>query len=120
MRRSGNPLAPGFARAGMEVPAVLKLVTSEREGQLVNLTESGASIRVANAPPIGTTALLRWDGYEAFCRVVWCASGTCGLAFERPIPGGIVLRTTGRREARGPAAGLGNIPQGQRRQSRLG
>jgi hypothetical protein len=106
----------GAARSPASCVAHLQTPGGDWRGQLYDLSETGARIQVASPPIPGATALLRWDGHECFCRVVWTTGEMCGVVFDRPISGIAVRDATGPRT--GPQASLGRIPLGQKR-SRL-
>ena len=102
------------------IPAVLRLVTGEREGRVLHLTERSARVRLANPPAGGAPVLLCWRRREVSSRVVWSTGDMCELAFEKPIPRSELFDAPGGAARPRPAAGLGNIPLGQKRQVRRG
>ena len=109
----------GAIRNPVECPAQLHLTVGIRPGMVADLSTSGARFQTDNPPPTGMTALLKWQDYEAFCKVVWSRDGMCGVQFDRPLSPAMLdgtLQEDARRN--GPIAAVGNIPLGQRR-SRL-
>jgi hypothetical protein len=96
--------------------ASLQTLTGESFGELWDISETGARIRIANPPARGETAILRWGTEHAMCRVVWSQDDTCGLSFESPMSAEVVASTArliGIVEQ--PVATIGNIPVGRRR-----
>lgn len=106
-------------RARTDCAARLQTPGGDWHGRLWDLSEAGARVQVANPPPQGAMCLIGWLANELFCRVVWSADDMCGVLFERPIPYAVVLETLGEdpkpEAASGPAASVGNIPIGRRR-----
>jgi hypothetical protein len=109
------------ARVKLAIPARLRLTTGDREGQLVDMSQTGARITVAHLPPLGAPAILLWGEHEVFCKIVWTEDGTCGLRFDRPLTHAIVIEATGQDHdlPELTVANRDNIPMGQKR-SRLG
>jgi hypothetical protein len=106
-------------RARTDCPARLQTPGGDWHGRLWDLSETGARVQIDGPPAQGCIALLKWDAYEVFCRVVWAADDMCGVLFERPLARDLVDTTVGAAPPeQGPAASVGNIPVGRRR-SRL-
>jgi hypothetical protein len=101
----------------VNLPAVLQLVSGDRRGTLLNLSATGAKIRLDDPPAAGLSGMLKWAGAEAFCKVIWTTGDTCGVAFERPLPRHVTAAVTARDERRGPVAGMSNIQPGRKRRS---
>jgi PilZ domain len=111
-------------RIRLDVQAQIRLTTGSRPAQLVDLSQSGARLDLANPPAQGSIVLLAWHGQEHFCKVMWTAEGACGVQFERLLPLPIVLATTGQDLGVAPApapsvANHANIPLGRKR-ARIG
>lgn len=103
-------------RSRVSCPAQLHLTSGIRVGALWDLSTTGARIQMTEPPRPGAEALLRWQDYEAFCRVIWVAEDMCGLAFHRPLAPGMLDETLSEEERRtGPAAQVRNIPLGRKR-----
>jgi hypothetical protein len=96
--------------------ASLKTLEGELFGDLWDLSETGARIRIPTPPERGENVLLKWVGEQAMCRVVWTEGDMCGLAFENPISATVVSETTRMLGiVEHPTATIGNIPVGRRR-----
>jgi hypothetical protein len=103
-------------RTQVGCPAQLHLTTGIRVGTLWDLSQTGARVHTAEPPRPGTTALLKWQANEAFCKVVWSRDDMCGIAFDRPLKDGMVSETLREQIHRaGPVASVGKIPLGQKR-----
>jgi hypothetical protein len=112
-----NPDQRASARVKIAIEARLRLTIGDRDGQLVDISETGARIALPNPPPEGAPVILLWNTHEVFCKVIWTAAGTCGLQFDRPIGQDIVLEAVGH-DLDLPAtavANRNNIPMGQKR-----
>lgn len=106
------------ARLSTRIPARLRLASGDRSGELLDISQSGTRMALAQLPPEGAPALLEWAGHEAFCQVMWVANGMCGLRFDRPIARALVLEANGQDTApasAAPVASHNNIPMGQKR-----
>jgi hypothetical protein len=96
--------------------ASLQTLTGESFGELWDISETGARIRISNPPERGETAIVRWSNEHAMCRIVWSEDDMCGISFESPISPETVASTArliGVVEQ--PVATMGNIPVGRRR-----
>ena len=103
-------------RSPVECRAQLHLTIGIRVGVLLDLSESGARIQTDSPPRVGTTALLKWETHEAFCKVMWAKDDMCGVAFDRPLKQTMLLETLQQNSRpAGPIAAVGNIPLGQKR-----
>lgn len=102
-------------RSRVECPAQLHLTIGMRQGMLWDLSETGARLHTPEPPRAGTTALLKWNGHEAFCKVMWATEDMCGLAFDRPLKPGMLDGTVQDNPPAGPVAAVTNIPLGQKR-----
>lgn len=105
------------ARVKLAIPVRLRLTIGDREGQMVDMSRTGARLAVAPLPPIGAPAILLWNAHEVFCKIVWTADDTCGLQFDRPVAQEIVLEAIGQDLDITPlsVANRNNIPMGQKR-----
>ena len=96
--------------------ATLQTLTDEYLGQLWDLSETGARLKVESTPSPGATAMLNWGDCRVRCSVVWATDGMCGVVFERPLDGAAVSATTQLlREHELPIATIGNIRVGRKR-----
>lgn len=104
----------------VDCAARLVMAGGDREGRLSDLSEHGARFETDAPPAPGATGLLRWEGEEHYCKVVWAAETRCGLQFERAIQTGLVEKTCSHVEVTlKPVAAVARIPLGQRRSGRL-
>ena len=98
------------------------MMVGVRAGSLWDLSETGARIQVDQPPKVGAEALLKWQTYEAFCRVVWAKDDMCGVAFDRPLSSAMLDEALRQEEEErrpsGPVATVGNIPVGTKRSRR--
>ena len=103
-------------RARATCGASLQTLTGETFGELWDISETGARIRINNPPERGETAILRWSTEHAMCRIVWSEDDMCGISFESPI-GPEVVSSTARLIGivEQPVATMGNIPVGRKR-----
>lgn len=106
-------------RAPVKCPAVMRTPYSTVPGELSDISTGGARFEAPEVPGPGINVLLEWDDYEAFCRVVWSKHDACGVAFDEPIPASAVSHTVEHTHRTEPAAEVGKIPLGTRR-NRMG
>jgi hypothetical protein len=102
-------------RSELACPARLKTAYSSWQGQLTDISVSGARFRTEQPPRQGVPALLQWDSHETMCEIIWTGTGECGVRFERHIPDLAVHEVTHRHIRQEGQAALGNIPLGRRR-----
>ena len=97
-------------------PATLETLTGESNGQLWDLSETGARLQLQGPPPKGTTALLKWGNERIICQVVWATEEMCGVAFETAIDSALVSSTCRMiGEFEQPVAAIHNIRAGRKR-----
>lgn len=72
-------------------------------GLLMDLSRTGARIALMTPPPLGSGVALRWDGYEAACRVRWVHERQCGLDFDEGLADEVVVRTRALPDRQSPA-----------------
>ena len=77
-----------YPRFKVACSAVLVTSTGNRDGTMVDISQSGASIQMAEPPAPGCSALLEWTGpsgslHEAYGKIKWSRGKMCGLEFER-------------------------------------
>jgi len=94
------PITPGRRSTGrlrVRLSARLILLSGTRNCVLTDLSGTGARVVCglgAREPfQSGEEAMLLWGEFEAFGRLVWTAGASCGLAFGRPIPRPVLLKT---------------------------
>ncbi|KRA84242.1 PilZ domain-containing protein [Altererythrobacter sp. Root672] len=120
-QEQANSAADWVERRGSErvpVSGVVHLQTAggDWRGIICDLSETGARVEISSPPPVGATALLKWDGLELFSRIVWIKDDCCGVMFDKPISVTVVENARGEDTARtGPPANPGNIPFGKKR-----
>jgi len=103
-------------RERCDCPANLVLPGGERSGRLSNISRNGACLRLSNPPRKGMTALLKWKSHEVLCDVAWSKADSCGVTFDAPIPGTVILETTGQSSEESEfVADPSNIPLGVKR-----
>lgn len=103
-------------RVHVTCPAMLQTMTTQTKGCLGDISDSGARFEADHPPGVGSTALLRWNGHEAVCTIVWSEGNACGLSFKDPLAAEIVAETAAQtRVFDMPIASVGKIAQGQRR-----
>lgn len=61
-------------------------VASRIDGELCDISQTGARVSLSSAPPLrGRDVLLRWGGHEIFGQVMWSRGNEVGVAFHKPI-----------------------------------
>jgi hypothetical protein len=80
------------ARLRVGIPATLVTLDGRQDISLVDLSETGARVKVENAETIGN-GVLHWLGFEAFGSIVWRRGQTVGIHFDSPIDSDWVLTT---------------------------
>ena len=73
-------------RSTVSVPASIVTLSAYQFPELADISQTGAKLRGAPLPPKGATALLRVEGLEVMCRVVWVKDGHCGIRFDEHVP----------------------------------
>lgn len=103
-------------RVHVTCSAVLQTMTTQTKGSLGDISDAGARFEADDPPSTGATALLRWNGHEAVCVIVWSEGKACGLSFKQPLAAEIVAETAALNKVLElPIASVGKIAQGQRR-----
>ena len=69
------------------VPLVVDLTTvsGSYQGELVDISLTGARIRGVRGATQGRDLFMRLEGAEVFGAVAWCAGELCGVSFETSI-----------------------------------
>jgi len=80
------------ARLRVGIPASLVTLDGRQDVALVDLSETGARLRVDGADTI-SSGVLTWLGFETFGSIVWRRGQTVGVHFDTPIDGEWVLTT---------------------------
>ena len=80
------------ARLRVGIPASLVTLDGRQDISLVDLSETGARLKVDDPDKIGS-GVLNWLGFEAFGSVVWRRGHTVGVHFDSPIDHDWVLST---------------------------
>lgn len=83
------------SRLRLGIPARLETLYGRREVELLDLSQTGAKVALPRFEYVGT-AVLHWLGFDAFGEIVWQDDGLLGMAFDEPLPPGLVLNTRNR------------------------
>ena len=70
------------SRLRLHIPARLDTIHASVQAQLLDLSQSGAHLAVAEQLVLGEDTLLRWLSFEGFGRVVWATPKQVGLEFD--------------------------------------
>ena len=98
---SAQPSRPGQSRAGRRrhsrlrvcLPAKLVTLGGTLQATLLDLSFRGAKIEIGGLVAPGGDAVLSWGRFEAFCRIAWCHGDRCGLDFDEPLKGDVLIAT---------------------------
>lgn len=60
---------------------------------MFDLSFTGARVAIDGFIRPGSETVLCWSGFEAFARVAWCHGGHCGLEFDEPLAGNVLIAT---------------------------
>lgn len=92
--RFGNRRRYQRVEAGQRL--ILISVASRIDGELRDLSQTGARISLRTAPPRrGRDVLLRWGSQEIFGQVVWSSGNEAGVSFHKPISPEELVETVG-------------------------
>jgi hypothetical protein len=92
--RFGNRRRYRRIEAGQRL--LLISVASRIDGELRDLSQTGARVSLRTAPPRrGRDVLLRWGSQEIFGQVVWSSGNEAGVAFHKPISAEDLVETVG-------------------------
>lgn len=80
-------------RISRGVPAQLMTLNGQDSASLLDLSQSGAHIRVRSPLRHGQDVIVWWLGFEAFGRVVWTSGSEAGLEFHDLVPEQVLLHT---------------------------
>lgn len=69
----------------MDVTASLVLTHETRTCLLINISASGARVRMSKPLSVGSTAIFTFHLLRLYCTVVWSRGEECGLSFDRQI-----------------------------------
>ncbi len=81
------------SRLRLQLPARLITLEGTLQATLVDLSFTGARVALDVKGPARGDAVLEWGGFEAFCSIAWTEGRMCGLDFEAPLPGRILIAT---------------------------
>ena len=81
------------SRLRARLPARLMTLTDTWQGMLFDLSFYGARIALEGHIRPGSEAVLCWADFEVFATVAWCDEGFCGLEFEEPLSGQVLITT---------------------------
>ena len=60
---------------------------------LLDLSLTGARVATSRSIPASGNAVLTWGRFEAFCTIAWTEGERCGLDFDEPLHGDVLLAT---------------------------
>lgn len=107
-------------RVRVTCPASILMFNGERPGQLWDLSETGARLKLADPPERGETVVLSWREHQVSCQTMWSDGEMCGLSFDKAIDSSTVAETAqGLGLVEQPIAAVSNIAIGRKR-SRIG
>ena len=75
------------------VPAQAMTLDGQHSASLLDLSQSGAHLRLSEPLRTGQDVMLWWLGFEAFGRVVWVSGKDIGLEFYDLVPVPVLLHT---------------------------
>jgi hypothetical protein len=81
------------ARLRLALPAQIQTTHGRYPAALLDLSQSGARIRLAHSFGRSCDAVLYWLQFEAFGRIVWFSPYHAGLEFDEPILAATLLGT---------------------------
>ena len=103
-------------RSRVDCAAQLRMPGGDRMGRLIDISDKGARLRLADPPRVGASALLQWGSHEFFCEVAWANECTCGVFFEKPLRREVLVETTSASKGETvPVADPKQIPVGKKR-----
>ena len=73
------------SRLRLHLPARITTIHGKWQAQLLDLSQSGAHLEVAERLMKGGDAVLNWLQFEAFGRIVWATATQVGLEFDELI-----------------------------------
>lgn len=92
--RFGNRRRHRRIEAGQNL--ILISVASRIDGELQDLSQTGARVSLRAVPPRrGRDVLLRWGSQEIFGQVVWSSGNEVGVSFHKPITPEELVKTVG-------------------------
>ena len=74
-----------FNRLRLGAAAVLELTHQRRDCLLDDISSTGARLRLAAPPPVGTTAVLHFHDLKIYTRAIWLRGDEVGLQFDAPL-----------------------------------
>lgn len=98
---TASSVKPGFSRTGRRrhsrlrvcLPAKLVTLSGTVHATLLDVSFRGARLAVSRFVTPGSDAVLSWGKFEAFSRIAWCRGDQCGLDFDEPLHGDVLLAT---------------------------
>lgn len=75
------------------IPSQILTLDGQGSASLLDLSQSGAHLRVKAPLRNGQDVMLWWLGFEAFGRVVWASENEAGVEFHDLLPTPILLQT---------------------------
>jgi hypothetical protein len=74
-----------FNRLRLGAAAALELTHQRRTCLLDDISSSGARLRLASPPPIGTTAVLQFHELRILAHTIWVRGDELGLQFDAKL-----------------------------------
>lgn len=106
-------------RLPVSIPARLELPGGGRWAEVVDLSERGARLKLSSPPPVGASALLKWQANEVFALIVWADRDECGLRFEHELANASAASSRAKCKAEKPIATLDKMRFGAKRGNKL-
>ena len=82
---AGGAGAPRSPRRRTAFKGVLETLHGPVRVAIRNISCTGALIEGEAIPSAGRDAVLKAEGLELFCSVVWAGETQCGVAFDEPL-----------------------------------
>lgn len=74
-----------FNRLRLGAAATLELTHQRRACLLDDISSTGARLRIASPPPVGTIAVLHFHDLKIYSRSIWLRGDEVGLQFDRSL-----------------------------------
>lgn len=80
-------------RFAVNLPARITTLEGWQSADLINLSVSGAMLKITQAVTRSGTLLLQWQGYSVFGRVQWIEYDRVGVQFDHEIDDGVIAHS---------------------------
>ena len=74
-----------FNRLRLSAAATLELTHQRRACLLDDISSTGARLRIASPPAVGTVARLHFHELKIYARTIWLSGDELGLQFDTPL-----------------------------------